>query len=767
MLLKKLLISLLLMLSVWGNLYAQTPCTTLGQNPSTAFPVCGTSVFQQDSVPICFPNRLYVPGCSVFGVDTTYYKNKNPFWYKFTCFEAGTLSFIITPNEPNEDYDWQLYDVTGHNPDDVLTDTSLVVTGNWAGTYTTTGAADTGVNYLQCASDPSAMMPTFALSPNLIQGHNYLLLVSHFSDTEQGYSLSFGGGTAVITDTIPPHMFTATNATCDGSQIIVKLNKKMKCSTLAADGSDFILNPPLATITSAVGFGCINSFDMDSILLTFSTALPYGNYDLIARNGADANTILDLCDNGIPVGESIPFSVFSPLPVPFDRLTNEKCQTDSLTLIFIDDIKCNSIAADGSDFLIAGSYPVTISSAMPFNCINGATRRIIVHFTTPMIQRGNFQIILKRGSDGNTLLSKCDTPSVAGSAIPFTILPKPVAAFDFPASVCLPNASIPFANLSSISDGSEHLFRYAWNFDDLASGGNNSSTLQTPVHVYNSTGPFNVNLQVTSNGGCVHDTTIIVNSIHSQPIINFGVSKKNVCLGDAVFLTDSTNSMDGTTVQWNWDLGDGRLKNTRNVLYIYGSAQIFNVSLYTVNSHGCKSEVMIKPITVNPYPTADAGPDRRMLEGGRITLEAGTTGPQGLQYLWTPSQYLNDPMVLQPKCEAKFDILYTLTVTAPGGCAVTDQMFVDVLKMPRIPNTFSPNNDRTNDLWEIQYLDEYIEQHTQVFTRTGQKVFESRGRYKPWDGRYKGKELPMDTYYYIIEAGNGRDPVTGYVTIIK
>ena len=30
-----------------------------------------------------------------------------------------------------------------------------------------------------------------------------------------------------------------------------------------------------------------------------------------------------------------------------------------------------------------------------------------------------------------------------------------------------------------------------------------------------------------------------------------------------------------------------------------------------------------------------------------------------------------------------------------------------------------------------------------------------------------GKPLPVDTYYYILEPGNGRKPLTGYVTIIK
>lgn len=766
MLLKKIFILIISTLICSSGLFAQTPCTALGQNPSTAFPVCGTAVFFQDSVPLCRSENLYVPGCSTSPGDTSY-QNRNPYWYKFTCFQAGTLNFVIKPNQPDEDYDWQLYDITGHNPDDVYTDTTLVVTGNWAGTYDSTGASATGVNFIHCASRPEELAPTFALSPNLIQGHIYLLLVSHFSDTEQGYSLSFGGGTAVITDTLPPHMYTASRATCDGSKILVKLNKRMKCSSLAANGSDFVISPPVANIINAFGIGCSGAFDMDSVLLTFSTPLPIGNYNLIAQNGTDGNTLLDLCNNDLPPGELIPFSVLSPLPVSFDSLVNNKCITDSLVIVLPDLVQCSSVAADGSDFFVTGSYPATIASAAPLNCINGLTKRIIVRFTSTLLQPGNFQIILQVGSDGNTLLSECDTASKAGSSIPFTIISKPVADFRFPASVCLPDAKISFTNLSTISDGSENSFQYLWNFDDPGSGANNFSTQKTPSHIYNNTGPFNVTLRVTSNGGCTHDTSLLLNTIHPKPITGFGLSKDAICLGDAVFLTDSTNSMDGVTTEWYWDLGDGTTKNTKNVFYIYAVDQTYNISLYTINSHSCRSDVFIKTITVNPYPFVDAGPDRKMLEGGIITIQATAAGTN-LQYLWTPSLYISDVTLLKPKCiDPKFDILYTLTVTAPGGCIKTSDMFVDVLKIPSIPNTFSPNKDGINDLWLIQYLEEYTECHTQIFTRAGQKVFESRGIYKPWDGTFKGKELPMDTYYYIIEPGSGRDPFTGFVTIIK
>lgn len=743
---------------------AQTTCSTLGQNPETAFPVCGTSVFKQSLVPLCGGRRIPSPCPDLDSVIT----DVNPFWYKFTCFESGKLELMIIPDSLFEDYDWQIFDVTGKDPRDVYTDTSMFVACNWSADPGITGASDVsgGVSLVECEGFG---VNRFSKMPDLIAGHNYLLLISHFEITLSGYSLSFGGtgNTAVITDTIPPHMSAAEPVTCDGSEIIVKLNKRMKCNSLALDGSDFVLSPPVATISAISGIGCAAAFDMDSIFVTFSAPLPVGNYQITARNGSDGNTILDLCNNGIPVGESIPFTVLSPLPVPMDSLQNNRCSTDSVLLVFPDALKCNSVAADGSDFFVTGTYPVTISNAMPVNCVNGLTKLIVVRFTSTLIQPGNFQIVLQTGSDGNTLLSECDTPSVAGSAIPFSIKPKPVAAFSFPGSACLPNADISFTNLSTISDGSQNSFQYAWNFGNPGSGRLNTSDVKNPTHVYNNTGPYTVTLQVTSNAGCIHDSTILLNTIHPQPVADFGFSKPAVCIGTSVILLDSSDGMDGITEQWLWTLGDANTASTQNVTHTYANDGTYTISLYTINSHGCKSDVRNKNFTVYPYPTVSAGPDRVVLEGGNVSLQASATGT-ALQYLWTPSLYLSDVNILNPvSVKPEFDIFYTLTVTAAGGCSVTDEVFVDVLKIPKIPNTFSPNNDGINDFWEIQYLDEYKTNHTQVFTRAGQLVFESRGLYKPWNGTFKGKPLPVDTYYYIIEPGSGREPFTGYVTILK
>ncbi len=448
---------------------------------------------------------------------------------------------------------------------------------------------------------------------------------------------------------------------------------------------------------------------------------------------------------------------------------------------------------------IAGSIAVQPDHTIAFSsgdtaqsvCVNTAIDPIIYNIGggATGVTIGNLPPGVTYTVTGNTVtISGTPTTTVGGPLFNFTIAttgnaclvantigeirvnpyPVPDFIFDKP-GYCIPNAVVKLTNASTMPDGSG--MTYEWILGD--------GTLPNPrsldvTHWYATQGPFNVNLSVASmavlNNNVIGCTTSIIKpltTIHPQPKADFVFSKPSVCIGDNVVITDNTDGKDGIVNQWHWDMGDGGTRLTNPVTYTYSDTITYTITMYSVNTHGCNSDTIKKPFTVYPYPHVNAGPDKFVLEGGSVELESKTFANDP-RYVWTPDLYLTDARIARPRVMSpKTDMTYRLTLTGRGGCTVSDDVFVKLLKFPAIPNTFTPNNDGINDTWRIDYLNTYPSNRVQVFTRSGNLVFESRGYNTPWDGTLKGKPLPFDTYYYIIEPGNGRDPITGYVTILK
>lgn len=104
---------------------------------------------------------------------------------------------------------------------------------------------------------------------------------------------------------------------------------------------------------------------------------------------------------------------------------------------------------------------------------------------------------------------------------------------------------------------------------------------------------------------------------------------------------------------------------------------------------------------------------------------------------------------------------YTITYV-PGVLTITPAPEKIV-----IPNMFTPNGDGINDIWNIKALIQYPQCTVAIYTRYGSLVFQSRGYGKPWDGTYNGSQLPVGTYYYIIDTQTGLKKLAGYVTIVR
>ncbi|MEQ1552999.1 MAG: PKD domain-containing protein [Ferruginibacter sp.] len=348
---------------------------------------------------------------------------------------------------------------------------------------------------------------------------------------------------------------------------------------------------------------------------------------------------------------------------------------------------------------------------------------------------------------------------------PLTVIinPIPKPNFIFSDTVCLPAGKVFFTNtsLNTLSN------TYSWIFNDIP------PTIKTTVNTdftYTNIGPHPVKLIATNaTTFCRDSISKSITTIHPAPVAAFDFSVPSVCLATSVFVMDRSTFADGVSNKWEWSWGDATVSSgVSPAPHTYGTAQTYNVVLKVTNSFGCFDDSS-RAFTVHPYPVVNAGKDSVILQGGNLILSPTVTG-NDLSYLWTGTPApinLSSTTALNPIASPLEDITYRLLVTARGGCSRFDEVFIKVLKAPIIPNTFTPNNDGVHDLWIIKYLESYPDAKVQVFTRTGQLVFQSKRYLNPWNGTMNGKSLPFDTYYYIIEPGTGRKPMTGFVTIVK
>lgn len=562
MLKQKLILFISLLLA--AALPAQQNCTTPGQTPISALPVCGSEPFTINTPNYCGNTNIPVPCTAGFG-----YQNTNPNFFRMACFSSGTLGFLINPSVATANYDWQLFDITSRNPFDIFTEPSVFVACNWSSEPGETGASDDGTELAVCAGSG---LNTYSKMPQVIQGHTYLLMVANQSASGGTYQLTITGGTASITDAIDPKMDYAS-LSCDGMRITLKLNKKIVCGSIAGDGSDFMLTSG-HSIVSAAAADCSSSFGSDSIYLYLSQPLTNGNYTLQIKTGTDNNTLTDICNKTIIAGQSVGFTVSDQDRSSPNQAAIFNCAPGIARVTFSRPIRCSSLLSNGSQFSITGPQTVQVIAAQALNCgSDQLASNITLGFASPVTIAGNYTINLNTtGIPADRLLDECGNAVVNAAIRPFFTTSVPVSAqFSFIKNETCNGSQYMFSH-----NGANAVNQWSWSF-----GNNGNSQLQNPVHAFTTSGQHQVQLAV-SNGTC---TDTIRQTLSSIEKIKAGFETNTlVCPGDTLsFLNKSTGTID----RWEWNFGNGNnstLSLPRGVRYgAVSSVTIYPVTLVAFN----------------------------------------------------------------------------------------------------------------------------------------------------------------------------------------
>jgi gliding motility-associated-like protein len=226
-----------------------------------------------------------------------------------------------------------------------------------------------------------------------------------------------------------------------------------------------------------------------------------------------------------------------------------------------------------------------------------------------------------------------------------------------------------------------------------------------------------------------------------------------VCIGDTTGLKVlPTNKI----ITWtpNTNLSNN---NAYNPIATVQQSQVYTATL--TDSTGCFSSNVEVSIVAKTLPIVNAGPDRTLPYLSSFTI-AATYGNNVSSYLWSPATDLSCTNCVNPTGIAKNSQTYTVKATSDSGCVAKDDVTIFVEcnnSTVFVPNAFSPNNDRKNDLFSVFARGVKRIKSFSIYNRMGQLLYQIQN-VKPneqkngWDGNYKGLPQPQAVYVYSLEV---------------
>ena len=391
-------------------------CSSPGSTAQTATVICSSNTFFQSNISSCFGPTIPFAGCAGWSFNAD-----NAAWYSFHCYATGALGFLLTPLGPADDYDWAVYDVTGISFAQLFSG-GHEISVNLSGNTGPTGCTSTGTGNVNCAGGN----PQFNAMPTILAGHDYLIVVSNWSNSGLGYNLDFTGGSSVLTSNPNPPTVTSVGINgCDASKVKITFSEDILCSSITAAGSEFTISNGSHVITGIIS-NCSSTNAVTEIILNLQTALTAGNYTLTVNNGTDANTLLDVCQQAMIAAVPIAFTIPAQSPVNITGITYHGCAPTQLKIALSKKVLCNSITATGSEFSINAPGNSILSAQTICTGSPLITDTILLTLQQPL-PWGNYTVSLANGTDGNSFVDTCGTALTLPFSIPLVINQTTVA----------------------------------------------------------------------------------------------------------------------------------------------------------------------------------------------------------------------------------------------------------------------------------------------------------------------------------------------------
>lgn len=290
---------------------------------------------------------------------------------------------------------------------------------------------------------------------------------------------------------------------------------------------------------------------------------------------------------------------------------------------------------------------------------------------------GTFTITLSCTSDQGCISSLSQT---------LGIFPPPV--IDFSANPLCDINGTSFAPITSTSIASGSIVSYFWNFGD-----GSTSTLQSPLHIFNAPGIYTITYTGISNNSCVQ-TVIKTLTIAPTPTIAFNTFSINACTPNFTFV--NTSSISAGSISYSWNFGGSNSSTAASPSYTFPGVGSYTVRLIGESQLGCK-DTAIANINIYPFPIVTMSVPASC-ESAVFTVSTTAVSGSVTSYNWNfgdPGSGANNTSTLQSPTHAYQNIgtyVLSLQIISNLNCVSINTTQILVRPNPFSAfNTFPPD----------------------------------------------------------------------------
>lgn len=229
-------------------------------------------------------------------------------------------------------------------------------------------------------------------------------------------------------------------------------------------------------------------------------------------------------------------------------------------------------------------------------------------------------------------------------------------------------------------------------------------------------------------------------TINSSPSVN--VTSTPVCSGTPATLSAIVNPPGNYTYTWVMPNGNPAFGPQITIPNAFpGDAGLYSVTVSDVS--GCNGNSATNLII---YPSPNVGfSDDTLFRELPDTISAR---PGFAVYQWNTGE--STPSII-----VDTEGTYSVFITDQAGCTAQGSIVVQPMsKMPnlfQVPTAFSPDADGLNDVFRpICHYDLVKEFMMEIYTKRGERIYQSYDAHASWDGFYKGRPVPNGAYIWHI-----------------